>query len=654
MDNVYRYPSPLPSSQQSHEYGGARTKLFNDSVHGHITLHRASVAIIDTPEFQRLRHLKQLGLTYYIYPGASHNRFEHSLGVAHLATEWGQHLISSSGSPESDGWQLRNFEPEGRKNLTVLQLAGLCHDLGHGPFSHVFEKELLPKLYPGQPDVVKEWHHETMSNKIFDHITSESSNDIDLMDLAGLTECDLALVKALMHGSDNPAAAHPSAPWLYDVVANKRNGIDVDKFDYLLRDSKMCGVTVPLDHERLMLLGRLDRNKEQVIFKMTEYSNLAVGLFQSRAEMHRRVYTHQKVKSIEFMVCDALALAQEPLGLRDALSDISMYLKLDDTLLQRLQWLNPEDAPNPKDVIKAQLHKHCQGGLPTPAQIVGHQSAAAHGVDLVDHLNDIIICETHIDGGMKDANPMDTVRFYQTTDAVMGDKSFAMPQQQVSSMLGTVYQDKKIRVYCKLSDRNIREALKYAFEQWAKQLPQRRLTTAYCLLAGVDIGDIEIIRNAGGRVTFDVVRSLFVAQEVPELATRTVLVVHHTDCGAQAAMRHHDLLVDRMRELLRGYSVVTWLLQGLVHIWSTLFVPRFIRKKLLNTVMRPFADPSDSVKEDVWLLRNAPLMPRHIPIHGLICTLNSTAVVISQYRGQQQQEQEQDEEEEEENAATVS
>lgn len=61
-------------------------------------------------------------------------------------------------------------------------------------------------------------------------------------------------------------------------------------------------------------------------------------------------------------------------------------------------------------------------------------------VDLVDHLNDIIICETHIDGGMKDANPMDAVLFYQTTDAVMGDRSFAMPQQQVSSMLGTVYQ----------------------------------------------------------------------------------------------------------------------------------------------------------------------------------------------------------------------
>jgi len=61
-------------------------------------------------------------------------------------------------------------------------------------------------------------------------------------------------------------------------------------------------------------------------------------------------------------------------------------------------------------------------------------------VDLVDHLNDIIICETHIDGGMKDANPMDAVQFYQTTDAVMGDRSFTMPQQQVSSMLGTVYQ----------------------------------------------------------------------------------------------------------------------------------------------------------------------------------------------------------------------
>ncbi|WIA34897.1 hypothetical protein OEZ86_013184 [Tetradesmus obliquus] len=494
MSGSDRSGSPQFMASQEYQYGEARRKkTFNDNIHGHITLHRAAVAIIDTPEFQRLRNLKQLGLTYYIFPGASHNRFEHSIGVGHLATEWGRHLIGSRGGPGPDGWALRNFEPEDRRHLTILQLAGLCHDLGHGPFSHVFEKELLPKLFPGNPQVVKEWHHETMSNKIFDYITSgDSGNDIDLGVLAGLDGSGMQLVKALMHGSANPAADYPSAPWLFDIVANKRNGIDVDKFDYLLRDSKMCGVAVQLDQARLMKLSRLDRAKEQVIFKMTEYGNIATGLFGSRAEMHRRVYTHQKVKAVEFMVCEALALAQAPLGLREAVentADISLYLNLDDSLLPRLQALrlHPHDEHYEavqqaqelmRQMARRQLYKFVQevtltpaarrmyAGMPTAEEVIGYQSSAKFdGVQL--RAQDVILCETHIDQGMKEANPMDTVLFYQTRDRDMGDRAFAMQPSDVSNMLGSVYQDKKVRVYSKNRDKTYCAALKYAFEQWA-------------------------------------------------------------------------------------------------------------------------------------------------------------------------------------------
>ncbi|KAF6260882.1 hypothetical protein COO60DRAFT_840296 [Scenedesmus sp. NREL 46B-D3] len=501
MSSSDRSASPQFLASQDYQYGEARReKTFNDNIHGHITLHRAAVAIIDTPEFQRLRNLKQLGLTYYIYPGASHNRFEHSIGVGHLATEWGRHLIGSRGGPGPDGWNMRNFEPEDRRHLTILQLAGLCHDLGHGPFSHVFEKELLPKLFPGNPQIVNEWHHETMSNKIFDYIISgDSGNDIDLGVLAGLDSADTRLVKALMHGSKTPAEDYPSAPWLFDIVANKRNGIDVDKFDYLLRDSKMCGVAVQLDHQRLMKLSRLDRGREQVILKMTEYGNIATGLFGSRAEMHRRVYTHQKVKAVEFMVCEALVLAQAPLGLREAVensTDISLYLNLDDSLLPRLQALrlDPHDehyeaVQQAQDLLRQMARRHLYkfvqevtvtplarqmyGGLPPAAEdIIGYQSSAKFdGVQL--RAQDVIVCETHIDQGMKDANPMDTVLFYQTRDREMGDKAFKMQPSDVSNMLGGVYQDKKVRVYSKNRDKAYCAALKYAFEHGPMQSSRR-------------------------------------------------------------------------------------------------------------------------------------------------------------------------------------
>ncbi|CAI8021447.1 Deoxynucleoside triphosphate triphosphohydrolase SAMHD1 [Geodia barretti] len=104
-------------------------KVFNDPVHGHIELHPLMVKFIDTPQFQRLRYIKQLGGAYYVFPGASHNRFEHSIGVGYLAGQ----MVES----------LKSKQPElgiDDKDVLCVKLAGLCHDLGHGPFSHLFEK----------------------------------------------------------------------------------------------------------------------------------------------------------------------------------------------------------------------------------------------------------------------------------------------------------------------------------------------------------------------------------------------------------------------------------------------------------------------------------------------------------------------------------
>ena len=104
-------------------------KVINDPVHGHIEIPDYCLEVVDTPHFQRLRDLKQLGASYLVFPGASHNRFEHSLGVSYLAGK----LVS----------RLQAQQPElgiTRHDLKLTQLAGLCHDLGHGPFSHAFEQ----------------------------------------------------------------------------------------------------------------------------------------------------------------------------------------------------------------------------------------------------------------------------------------------------------------------------------------------------------------------------------------------------------------------------------------------------------------------------------------------------------------------------------
>ncbi|KAJ1952038.1 SAM domain and HD, partial [Dispira parvispora] len=116
---------------------GRGVKHFNDPAHGYISFGPFMLDIIDTPQFQRLRYLKQMGTSYFVFPGASHNRFEHCLGVGYLAGN----LIT----------RFQETQPElaiTERELRCIQVAGLCHDLGHGPFSHVFDSIIVPTLMP--------------------------------------------------------------------------------------------------------------------------------------------------------------------------------------------------------------------------------------------------------------------------------------------------------------------------------------------------------------------------------------------------------------------------------------------------------------------------------------------------------------------------
>ena len=117
-----------------------------DNVHGREKIPSACVEIIDTPQFQRLRSLKQLGLCYYVFPTACHNRFEHSIGVMHLAGKLVRGVLDRQPHLK---FRVSDID------ILCIQLAGLCHDLGHGPFSHVFDNVLLKRLNP-----TSKWTHE--------------------------------------------------------------------------------------------------------------------------------------------------------------------------------------------------------------------------------------------------------------------------------------------------------------------------------------------------------------------------------------------------------------------------------------------------------------------------------------------------------------
>ncbi|CAF0807312.1 unnamed protein product [Brachionus calyciflorus] len=185
-------------------------KIIKDSVHGLIDLKPIIVKIIDTPEFQRLRHLKQLESLSYIYPCAVHTRFEHSIGTSYLARQFIEHLQKNQ--PEL------NIT---RKEALCVEIAGLCHDLGHGPFSHLFE-DLIKKVYTKRnPDASKNeienfFVHEQASVLIFDRIFTNLESSPEFQE-ENLTSKDKELIKELIN------------PTIVKEIANKYKNLANEK-----------------------------------------------------------------------------------------------------------------------------------------------------------------------------------------------------------------------------------------------------------------------------------------------------------------------------------------------------------------------------------------------------------------------------------------
>jgi deoxynucleoside triphosphate triphosphohydrolase SAMHD1 len=443
-----------------------KSKVVNDSIHGPMTLTPEAVSIIDTPQFQRLRRLKQLGISYYVFPGASHNRFEHSLGVAHLAHRFATQLnVLAEGNDRLE-----------RGDVKCIELAGLCHDLGHGPFSHVFEREFLQQ----RKGIC--WSHEDMSAMMLDYIVDKNNIDMEEYDI------DTTRIKAMIQASEPGAVLPSEKTWMYDIVANGRNGIDVDKFDYLSRDSLYCGVKIGANTDRIMQFSGVVDN--EICFKYSEYMTL-YELFHARSQMHRVVYTHKKAKAVEYMVVDALIEADSVLKMSEKVGNVAEFARLDDNLIDWIEnWefyahllnLNPEDEAALRssqaiiNKMRKRQHYKYVSEMTIPQDLI-HKGAwttptsadiACSNTTAGMHLNadDIILHENKIDFCMKDQNPLDKVHFF---DSLSSREKRVLDKDKVSSMVVGSFQDKGLRVYCKNSDPRYVDAVHAAFDDWQKR-----------------------------------------------------------------------------------------------------------------------------------------------------------------------------------------
>ncbi|XP_043984790.1 deoxynucleoside triphosphate triphosphohydrolase SAMHD1-like [Gambusia affinis] len=426
-----------------------KPKVFNDPIHGTIELHPILVKIIDTPQFQRLRNIKQLGGKYYVYPAASHNRFEHSIGVAHLAGELLQTLKEKQPNLGID-----------ERDILCVQIAGLCHDLGHGPFSHMFDQMFIPRARPNYA-----WSHEKASQEMFDHLVKENSLTAVMVAHGLVQQEDLPFIKELIDPPKIAQWPHHGRPkekaFLYEVVSNTRNKIDVDKWEYFARDCHQLGMQNNFDCHRLIKFARVCEvdGMNQICYRDKEVFNL-YNMFHTRFSLHKRAYQHKVGNSIEWMITDAFLEADgrifdskdgKKCNLSKAIDDMVAYTKLTDAVFHEILNSSSVELQEARKILERIVKRNlyvCLGEFSSDKRLdemknqwnvhVGEGNEKYYVVESVKY-----------NYGMNGEDPIQHVSFYTKQNP---DVANPIDRAQVSLLLPGVFEEKKFRIYTKRTD----------------------------------------------------------------------------------------------------------------------------------------------------------------------------------------------------------
>ncbi len=348
----------------------ALSRAILDPLHGLIRFSDEEMQVLSSPLFQRLRKIKQNGLLHYVFPSATHTRFEHSLGVLFVADSMLQSLIYNSVASGKKLAQSESLQPGlavdfsklcedeelARYLFRVTRLAALVHDLGHGPLSHTFDSfapksEDIVKMIDGderfaalrslRKNFLKEdrIHHEHMSCLFFYAIWHEiGEKELEIPN----SVASAILGQEAFHLVEN-VKHRQWLPFINDIISSAP--ADADRMDYLERDSRSCGVSYGLfDRDRLLktlLCYRTRENDYRLGLKLSGLRAIE-NFVQARFELFVQVYYHKTNRAVELMLNKISEIAKsDNKTLIDATSFESLaqaYIALGDELfMARLQ-----------------------------------------------------------------------------------------------------------------------------------------------------------------------------------------------------------------------------------------------------------------------------------------------------------------------------
>ena len=398
-----------------------KAKLIGCNLYGHVRVSPLALRIIDTPEFQRLKQIKQLGLCWNVFPAATHTRFEHSIGTYHLT---GKMLDKIREQYPTKKYQI--MELNGSYELTpdimeMIKIAGLCHDIGHGPFSHIFDDVILKNSTHSNKS------HEVRSCLIVEEICKRETT---------ISDSNINFIKSLIH----PSEQHNGV--LYQIVSTYLNGIDVDKFDYLTRDSYNLGLRKGINPCRIIDELVIDENEN--ISYPKHCSSDILDMFYTRYILHKQIYTHKTVIIVESMIKDIIQCIDPIYKISESIQNMDSFCALNDSTIFHLVQFG--DVTDPRIIKAKEIYKRLLNRQLYKIIFSTYDTSLLEKIQrFAEEQEDLKVVITKIGFVNGDKSPFSNVFFYDNRE---DSKSFTMNNNHISGILTSDFQESRILLLC--------------------------------------------------------------------------------------------------------------------------------------------------------------------------------------------------------------